>query len=48
MPQEEKQNKNSLSITDHRTGQTYALPVENGTIREWICAKSKLGLTILA
>ena len=30
---QEKQNKSSLSITDNRTGQTYALPIENGTIR---------------
>jgi citrate synthase len=43
MPQEEKQNKNSLSITDNRTGQTYALPVENGTIRAMDLRQIKTG-----
>ena len=26
-------NKNSLSITDNRTGKSYELPIENGSIR---------------
>ncbi|MGB7642467.1 MAG: citrate/2-methylcitrate synthase, partial [Terriglobales bacterium] len=35
--------KNSLSITDNRTGQNYTLPVENGTIRAMDLRQIKTG-----
>jgi citrate synthase len=42
MPQE-KNNNDSLTITDNRTGQTYMLPVENGTIRALDLRQIKTG-----
>jgi len=35
--------ENSLSITDNRTGQTYKLPIENGTVRAMDLRKIKTG-----
>ncbi|HQQ78799.1 MAG TPA: citrate/2-methylcitrate synthase, partial [Thermoanaerobaculia bacterium] len=35
--------KNSISITDNRTGKSYELPVENGTIRALDLRKIKTG-----
>jgi citrate synthase len=35
--------QDSLTITDNRTGQTYTLPVENGTIRAMDLRKIKTG-----
>jgi citrate synthase len=44
MPQgQEKQNKDSLSITDNRTGQTYTVPIEDGTIRAMDLRQIKTG-----
>src|ERR1700753_291059 len=44
MPQgQEKENKNSLSITDNRTNKTYTVPVENGTIRAMDLRQIKTG-----
>ena len=37
----------TLSIVDNRTGKTYELPIQDGTIRRWICGKSRLDPTIL-
>ena len=37
------QGKDSLTITDNRTGQSYTLPVENGTIRAMDLRKIKTG-----
>ena len=37
------QDKDSLTITDNRTGQNYTLPVENGTIRAMDLRKIKTG-----
>jgi len=33
--------QDTLTITDNRTGHNYTLPVENGTIPPWICARSR-------
>ncbi len=41
MPQDN--SKNSLTITDNRTGQSYTVPVENGTIRAMDLRKIKTG-----
>ena len=35
------EDKNSLTITDNRTGQIYTLPIENGTIRAMDLRKIK-------
>jgi citrate synthase len=44
MPQgQEKSKKDSLSITDNRTGQTYTLPIEDGTIRAMDLRQIKTG-----
>ncbi|MFY9675462.1 MAG: citrate synthase [Terriglobales bacterium] len=37
------EDKNSITITDNRTGKTYDLPVENGTIRAMDLRKIKTG-----
>jgi citrate synthase len=37
------QDKNTVTITDNRTGQSYTLPVENGTIRAMDLRKIKTG-----
>ena len=36
-------DKNTLTITDNRTGKTYELPIENGTIRALDLRKIKTG-----
>jgi citrate synthase len=35
------ETKDTLTITDNRTGTTYELPVEDGAIRRWTCARSR-------
>src|SRR5207237_7270978 len=41
--QEKSMPQDTLTITDNRTGQTYTLPVENGTIRAMDLRKIKTG-----
>jgi hypothetical protein len=31
----------SLTVTDNRTGQTYELPIEDGTCGRWTSARSR-------
>jgi hypothetical protein len=42
-----KKNEN-LNVRDGRTGLTYMLPIENGTIHARTCARSKRSPMILA
>jgi citrate synthase len=43
VPEEAFMPDNTITITDNRTGQTYTLPVENGTIRAMDLRKIKTG-----
>ncbi|MFZ3341916.1 MAG: citrate synthase [Terriglobales bacterium] len=44
MPQgQDRDNKNSLTVTDNRTGQNYTLPIEDGTIRAMDLRQIKTG-----
>jgi citrate synthase len=44
MPQgQENEDKNSLSITDNRTGKAYRLPIEDGTVRAMDLRQIKTG-----
>jgi citrate synthase len=43
VPEEAFMPENTITITDNRTGQTYTLPVENGTIRAMDLRKIRTG-----
>ncbi|MGC2247901.1 MAG: citrate synthase [Terriglobales bacterium] len=42
-PGQDRDNKNSLTVTDNRTGQNYTLPIEDGTIRAMDLRQIKTG-----